>query len=43
MSLYKTFVSDAKPRVGTVLKVLRSLGVTLTVTAQRSRSTDLAN
>ena len=32
-SLYKTFAPDAKPRFETVLKVLRSLGVTLTVTA----------
>ena len=32
-SLYKTFAPDAKPRFETVLKVLRSLGVKLTVTA----------
>jgi probable addiction module antidote protein len=32
-SLYKTFAPEAKPRFETVLKVLRSLGVKLTVTA----------
>ena len=32
-SLYKAFAPDAKPRFETVLKVLRSLGVKLTVTA----------
>ena len=32
-SLYKAFAPDAKPRFETVLKVLRSLGVKITVTA----------
>jgi probable addiction module antidote protein len=32
-SLYKTFAPGAKPRYDTVLKVLRSLGIKLNITA----------
>jgi probable addiction module antidote protein len=34
-SLYKTFAPGAKPRYGTVVKILQSLGVRLQVVVQR--------